>query len=133
MQLSKAATRLMQPSHRLQGGISQTTQALIGQCSCLLTLQQMPAHPYSSSAVFQCHSSNLPSEAKLINMSASSLLPIMALSAVLLCQVTVVTGSLHMIGSKLKSEEGLGTAAVKETVKSLTQSVICLRLLACNV
>ena len=52
-------------------------------------------HPYSSSAVCQRHMSSLPSEPKLITTSASSPMLCNESSAVLLCQLTAVTGSLH--------------------------------------
>lgn len=53
------------------------------------------SHPYSSSAVCQCHMSSLPSEPKLTTTSASSPMLCNESSALLLCQLTAVTGSLH--------------------------------------
>ena len=57
--------------------------------------KQHEAHPWSSSAERQRHTSNLPSDAKLTKRSVSSVLPNSGSLALLLCQLTAVMGSLE--------------------------------------
>lgn len=67
-----------------------------------ITLQhRVRSHPYSSSALFQRHISSLPSEAKLISTPASSTPLDNGSSALLLLQVTAVTGSLRTYHTQL--------------------------------